>query len=422
MSDAPLRPRRTATTPVIARHGRLRRPRAARTLLVGTAMTLAVLLVSGVSVVAIAAWDLDRSVQANTVDISDGTEQTTVGVGALDGGFNVLLAGSDTRQGQGDGYGTTDGALNDVNTVLHVSADHSQATVVSLPRDMVVPIPACERADGSGTAPAMSAQPLNTALSDGGLPCVAKTVAQFTGLDIPYAALIEFNGVIEMSNAVGGVPVCLANPLKDKRTDLDLPAGESTLQGRTALQFLRTRHAVGDGSDLARISNQQVFLSSLVRTMKQSSTLSDPTRVYGLAKAAVDNMQRSTSLDYQTMASMALALKDIPLEQVRFLQYPGTTSGTGVYAGKVQPLKADGDQLMQLLKADAPFEVKAGNTGLGAVAEEPSGSTPAPSADAPAAGAPAEGGSSPAPSSSTVLPEAITGTDAGTVTCSKGFE
>lgn len=418
MSDAPLRPRRAATAPAIARHGRLRRPSAARAVLRGVAMGLAVVVVSGLSVVGIAAWDLDRSVQANTVDISDGTAQTTVGIGALDGGFNVLLAGSDTRQGQGDGYGKTDGALNDVNMVLHVSADHSQATVISLPRDMVVPIPACERSDGSGTAPAMSAQPLNTALSDGGLPCVAKTVAQFTGLDIPYAALIEFNGVIEMSNAVGGVPVCLASPLKDKRTDLDLPAGVTPLQGKQALQFLRTRHAVGDGSDLARISNQQVFLSALVRTMKQSSTLSDPTRVYGLAKAAVDNMQRSTSLDYQTMASMALALKDIPLDQVRFLQYPGTTNGAGVYAGKVQPLKTDGDQLMQLLKADAPFEVKAGNTGLGAVAEKPSqpAATPAPSASSGATG-----GSAPAASSPTVLPEAVTGTDAGTVTCSKAF-
>jgi hypothetical protein len=128
-------------------------------------------------------------------------------------------------------------------------------------------------------------------------------------------------------------------------------------------------------------------------------------------------MQRSTSLDYQTMASMALALKDIPLDQVRFLQYPGTTAGTGVYSGKVQPLKTDGDQLMQLLTTDAPFEVKAGNTGLGAVAEQPAASTPTPSASAPAAG----GGSQPATSAPTVLPEAITGTDAGTVTCSKAF-
>ncbi|MBF4617805.1 LCP family protein [Clavibacter sp. VKM Ac-2873] len=416
MSDAPLRPRRTATTPVIARHGRLGRPSAARTIVKGIAMGVAVLLVSGLSVVTIAAWDLNRSVQANTVDISDGTEQTTVGVGALDGGFNVLVAGSDTRQGQGDGYGKTDGALNDVNMVLHVSADHTQATVVSLPRDMVVPIPSCARSDGSGTAPAQSAAPLNTALSDGGLPCVAKTVAQFTGLDIPYAALIEFNGVIGMSNAVGGVPVCLTSPLKDKRTDLDLPAGENVLQGKEALQFLRTRHVLGDGSDLARISNQQSFLSSLVRTMKQSSTLSDPTRVYGIAKAAVDNMQRSTSLDYQTMASMALALKDIPLDQVHFVQYPGTTAGTGVYAGKVQPLKTDGDQLMELLKADTPFQVKAGNTGLGAVDEQPAASSPTPSPSASAAG------SAPATSGPTVLPEAITGTDAGTVTCTKAFK
>jgi LCP family protein required for cell wall assembly len=418
VSHAPLRDRHTAPAPVIARHGRLRRPSAVRALLTGAVMALAVLVVSASSVVVIAAWDLDRAAQANTVDIGDGSDPAPVGVGALDGGFDVLLVGSDTRQGQGDGYGRTDGALNDVDMVLHVSADHTRATVVSLPRDMVVPIPACARSDGSGTAPAVSAAPLNSALSDGGLPCVAKTVAQFTGLDIPYAALIEFDGVIEMSNAVGGVPVCVASRIVDRRTDLDLTAGPHTLQGKEALQFLRTRHGVGDGSDLGRISNQQVFLSALVRTMKQSSTLADPTRVYGLAKAAVDSMQRSTSLDYQTMASMALALKDIPLDQVRFLQYPGTTAGTGVYAGKVQPLKADGDRLMELLRTDAPFEVQAGNTGLGAVAQQPSASTPtpAPSASAPAPG----GGSEPAPSAPTVLPSAITGTDAGTVTCSKG--
>ena len=122
-------------------------------------------------------------------------------------------------------------------------------------------------------------------------------------------------------------------------TGINLPeAGTYNLQGWSALAFLRSRHGVGDGSDLTRISSQQVYLSSLVRTLKSSDTLSDYKKLYNLADAAITNMQLSNSLaDVPTMVSIALALKDIPLERVQFVQYPGGTGGTGVYAGKVQP-------------------------------------------------------------------------------------
>lgn len=211
-----------------------------------------------------------------------------------------------------------------------------------------------------------STEPINTALYYGGLPCVVLTVEELTGLDIQFAGLITFYGVINMADAVGGVPVCVTGPISDD--GIVLPeAGTYTLSGGQALGFLRTRASVGDGSDLTRISSQQVYLSSLVRTLQSSATLSDPKKVYNLANAALSNMTLSSSLaSAPTMVSMALALKNIPIERVTFVQYPGTTGNTeGIYAGKVKPNTVLGDQLMQYVLADQPFALDSAGDGEG---------------------------------------------------------
>src|SRR5690554_6386322 len=113
------------------------------------------------------------------------------------------------------------------------------------------------------------------------------TVEVLTGLDIHCVGMITFGGVVRMSNAIGGVPVCVNGPVIDKYSCINLPAaGTYELSGKTALAFLRSRKGVGDGSDLTRISSQQVYLSSLVRTLKSSETLGDAAKLYGLAQAA----------------------------------------------------------------------------------------------------------------------------------------
>ncbi|WFR66930.1 LCP family protein [Curtobacterium flaccumfaciens] len=237
---------------------------------------------------------------------------------------------------------------------------------MSIPRDLITPIPGCQKPDGSGTTPAMAAQPINSAWGEGGLNCVVQTVQGLTGLDVQYSAAVSFKGVIEMSNAIGGVPVCVAQPIHDRYTGLDLPQGTSTLQGDQALAFLRSRHGVGDGSDLGRISSQQVFLSSLLRTVKSNDTLTSPATLYKLARAAASNMQLSQSLnDIGTMVQMGRALQDLPLAQVNFVQYPGTTGGTGVYSGKVQPSTELATQLFAKIKADQSFSLGADSTGIG---------------------------------------------------------
>ncbi|MBK4348953.1 LCP family protein [Lacisediminihabitans changchengi] len=409
MSDLPPRGR-AAALPVLVRHGRLPKANLAVTIVKILAAALAVVLVSGASVAAITLGQFQG--QIKKVHLVGETQGPPPSLGAFDGGFNILIVGSDTREGQGAQFGKDDSTLNDVTMLVHVSEDQTNAVAVSIPRDMVVPIPSCPRADGKGSYSAMSAMPINNTLAYGGLPCTVLTVQKLTGLNIPFAALITFQGVIQMSDAVGGVPVCVNGPLQDPYTGIDLPkAGTYTLQGGDALAFLRSRHGVGDGSDLGRISSQQVYLSSLVRTVKSNSTLTDFGKLYAIAQAATKNMTLSDSLsNVNTMVSMALVLKGIPLDHITFVQYPSTTGVGGIYSGKVAPLTGPATALFAKIADDKPFTLDSG-TGRGSVTDPTAPTAPAtPSAAATATATP--------PDSAAPL-SGVLGQTAADYTCSK---
>lgn len=348
------------------------------------ALTVALVtaLVSASSVAAIVIVKIQSQIQ--TVELTDGEGKLSLpAIGELKGGFNVLIVGSDTRTGQqqGHGYGTEKSTLNDVNILVHISADHQRATAISIPRDMVVQIPSCPDPDGSGASGAMSAQPINVALYYGGLGCVVLTVEKLTGLDINYAGLITFDGVAKMSDAIGGVEVCVDGPILDPDTGLRFDAaGKYTIQGYQALAFLRSRHGVGDGSDLGRISSQQHYLSSMVRKVQDEGVLLDPSKVYGIAQVAATSMTLSSSMSsIDSLVSIALVLKDIPRENIVFVQYPGTTGVGGVYSGKVAPLTALADKLINLVKNDLPFQLDGDATGVGSTV---TGDAPDPNATA----------------------------------------
>ena len=357
----------------MARHGRLTKRSSWSFVLQLVGIATAVVLVAGVSIGGVIAYGFASQVNGNAVDIHSGQAVAAPpGVGAYPGGFNVLLVGSDTGQGQGDlGIGRS-GTLNDVNILVHVSADHSWATAISFPRDMVLPHPRCSK---GGSSPGLA---LNTALSYGGLPCVVTVVEGFTGLPIQFAGLITFTGVIGVSDAIGGVDVCVDGDFHDSFTNLVLPSGTSTLSGYDALMFLRSRHGVGDGSDLSRISSQQVYLSSMIRKLSSAGTLDNPVTVYKIASAALSNMQLSTSLDSVTaMISIAQAVKSIDPAKIALVQYPGSTGGSGIFAGKVQPNRALGNQLIALVKADEPFTLGTSGDNRGSIVS--AAPTPAPS-------------------------------------------
>lgn len=353
------------------RHAALKPRRPWGTLLRIVGLSLAVVMTSTAAIAGIVTWKITSSIDSVSLAGDEGTEEEIKlsGVGAMKGAFNVLIVGSDTRKGQRDIFGgeAAGATLNDVNIIVHVSEDHTRATAVSIPRDLVVPIPSCPREDGSGFNSGMSAQPINVALSYGGLACAVLTAEKLTGLKIKYAGLITFGGVAALANAVGGVPVCIDAPIHDQYTGLDLPKkGTYNLTGWRALQFLRSRHGVGDGSDLGRISSQQVYLSSLVRKIQDEGVLLDPAKVYGLASVAAESMTLSNSLaSLDTMVAMALVLKDIPRENIMFIQYPGTTGVGGVYAGKVAPRVELADLLFKTIRKDKPFRLAKDATGVG---------------------------------------------------------
>ena len=369
------------TTPqTVARHGRLK-GHTLSTVLKVVGAALVVVLVSGASVAAITFWRLNSQLQDQSI-VLPGDEDAPPGIGAYEGGFNILIVGSDTRVGQGGIGGSeddVDGELNDVNILLHVSADQTNAVAVSFPRDLVVDIPEC--VDEDGETKVVSTESINTSLYYGGLACAVKTVGELTGLEIQFAGMITFVGVVNMADAIGGVDVCVTGPMIDDETGLNLPeAGTYPLSGRQALDFLRSRIAVGDGSDLTRISSQQVYLSALVRKLKSAETLSDPGKLLGLANVAASSMELSSRLaSVDTMVSIALALKDIPLERVMFVTYPSTTGGEGVYAGKVEPNFERAGELFDLIRADQPFTLSQVGDDRGSTAN-PNAPAPEPSA------------------------------------------
>ncbi|WP_175414060.1 LCP family protein [Agrococcus sp. SGAir0287] len=363
------------------RHGRLPRRHPVRRIVGIVALGLTVVLVATVGVVGISFLQLQGDVE--TVDLAGDPPPAFA---EQQGAFNILLVGSDSREGQGsvdDGY--TGGALNDVTMVLHVSEDHQRATVVSFPRDLLIDFPACPNPDGGDDIPPARTQQLNTALGRGGLACVAEVVESISGLEIPYAALIGFDGVVNMSSAVGGVPVCFAGDIDDPYTGFSITEGTHDIEGQQALAFLRMRHGVGDGSDLARISSQQVFLSSLIRKLQSDAVLTDLGRLYQIAQVATSSMTMSSSLnDVGTMVAMARVLADIPLDTMQFIQYPSASNGTG----RVVPT-AVADEVMALIAADQPVTLDPNATGQGAEATQDPTATTDPGATDPAATDPA---------------------------------
>lgn len=414
-----------SASPSSVRHGRLRRRRAQTVIARTLVFALAIVAVSAGAVGAFAVGDTLHSAQA-AVHLTDaqGHAISVPTVGAASGAVNILLAGTDTRTGQGGQFdtstelaGSSGAGNNDVTMVLHLSADHKHATVISIPRDLMVPVPSCPTSNGK-TSPQLSAQ-FNTTLSLGGLSCVVLTAEQLTGLTIPYAAEISFDGVIAMSNAVGGVPVCLATSVTDPYVGLNLTAGEHTLVGADALAFVRSRHGVGDGSDLGRISDQQLFLSSLLRTATSAGVLSNPITLYSLAKAAVSNIQLSDTMDSpMTLVSIAMAIKSVPLSQFVFIQYPSMTDPSN--NNRVVPDPSAVLVLQQALANDTPITLT-GGTGVATETTAPTASATSGAtaqASAPAAVTPTPS----ATSTAVALPSSVTGQTAAQQTCAKGFE
>ncbi|MCT9108510.1 LCP family protein [Streptomyces mirabilis] len=247
-----------------------------------------------------------------------------------DEAFNILIIGTDKRTGAGnEGYGDAGSVGHaDTNILLHVSKDRTNATALSIPRDLIVDVPDCPTKQSDGTTkvvPGTQNVRFNTSLGqDGRDPgCTMRTVKAVTGISVDHFMMADFNAVKTLTTAVQGVEVCLAKNVNDPDSHLKLSAGKHTIQGEQALAFVRTRHSFGNQGDLDRIKVQQQFLSSLMRKMSSSDTLTSPTKLISLAEAATKALTVDTGIGkVSTLKDVALELKKVPPKNISFLTVP----------------------------------------------------------------------------------------------------
>lgn len=409
-------PRRRRT---VAQHARLSSPNPFGQLAKLLAVAAVVGAVAVIGVVSYTAYDLTADFVEEAV-VVENQPAVPPDLGALSGGVNMMLVGIDECEEKliallGDRCEGADagGRLNDVNILVHISEEPRKVTVVSFPRDLIFDAPACDTADG-GRFGGGTLQ-INELYTYGGLSCVITAIADMSGQQIQFGAMVTFGGVIEITNAIGGVEICLASDMRDANTGIDWQAGPRTIQGLEALQFLRTRYGVG-GSDLARVSNQQQYMSRLARKLVSEEVLSNPSTVLRLASTGLRNVTPTQSLTNPlTLVQVASAVKDVPFEDIVFVQYPTVEARSD--ANRVAPNYAAAEVLWDALRENRSIEVTGGvaiNDGT-VIAEPAPGEEPTPT-EGPAS----EPGEVDPNTGAVALPPAITGSSAAQQTCSGG--
>ncbi|KPC83417.1 transcriptional regulator [Streptomyces sp. NRRL S-4] len=285
--------------------------------------------------------------------------------------LNILLIGSDARDseanqklgGAKDTFGGT--PLADVQMLLHLSADRSNISVISMPRDTMLKMPKCtdpETGDvyEAGTVDVQT----NESLGRGGPGCTVAAWYELTGITIDHFMMIDFAGVVSMADAVGGVPVCVdanvySHTSDGKGSGLKLEKGTTSVKGEQALQWLRTRYGFEDNTDLGRTKAQHQYLNSMVRELRKGTKLTDPGKLMNLAEAATSALTVDKGLDtVKKLYDLAEELKKAPTDRITMTTMPNVY-GTGQFSGRVYPKPDEAEQVFRMIREDIPLDGKA---------------------------------------------------------------
>ncbi|CCK29628.1 hypothetical protein BN159_5249 [Streptomyces davaonensis JCM 4913] len=289
--------------------------------------------------------------------------------GASTGGFkkdqaiNILLIGTDKRTGSGnEGYGDKNSAGHaDTTILLHVSKDRSNATALSIPRDLIVDIPDCPTTQEDGSKEVIAGSTgvrFNTSLGQSGRTpsCTMRTVTELTGIKPDNFLVADFNAVKTLTSAVGGVEVCLAKDIDDPDSHLKLSKGTHTIEGEQALAFVRTRHSVGFGGDLSRIGIQQQFLGSLMRKLKSNDTLTSPTKMVKLAEAGTEALTVDSQLDsIGKLKDLGLELGKLNTKNLTFTTVPVIDNPAETVKATVVVNETTAPEVFDMIKNDVSF-------------------------------------------------------------------
>ena len=283
------------------------------------------------------------------------------------GVINILLLGSQTRDGQGPGFGHDPGTdLSDNLILVHIDADHGHATAVSIPRDMLAYRPACKARTGRGTVPAQQNAMIDAAMSLGGPACAVATVEDLTHMRMDHFIRFDFNSFRTMTKVLGGVNVCLRQPVNDPYSHLHMSAGQHLVSGNQALAFVRTRHGVGNGGDLGRIQLQQEFMSSLIQKTESQRTLYNPVKMYQIANTGTKALTVDPGLGtVNQILQMGAGLRKLSSKNITFVTLPTTQDTSN--ANRLDQQQPQDDLIWQLLRADQPWKKHLPKTPAGQV-------------------------------------------------------
>lgn len=266
------------------------------------------------------------------------------------GALNVLLVGSDSRDGDNHKYGATTvgaGERSDTMMLLHISPDRDKATIISFPRDLMVTIPTC---NGRNGPIASGMRQINSAFSDGGIACSMRTVESLTKLRLDHFVKVDFTGFKAIIDALGGIPICLPKPVNDPKAKFVLGAGKHVVKGEQALGYVRTRYTLGDGSDLSRIKRQQIFLTQVAKRVTDGGLLTDPGKLNAFLKAAVNAVMVDKELTLDEMLEVGRSVKGMSLNALKGITVPVTAYTED--KNRVQLAQPAADDLFARLRAD----------------------------------------------------------------------
>ncbi|WP_067137699.1 LCP family protein [Microtetraspora malaysiensis] len=263
--------------------------------------------------------------------------------------MNVLMVGSDQRDGANGKYGKFEGERTDTIILAHISPKRDGAMLISFPRDSLVQLPACPAKNGLPGQRAHVGM-INESFNSGGIACTWRTIEALTDIRIDHFVKVDFTGFKGMVNALGGVPVCVPEPINDKKARLTLPAGHQVLKGEQALGYVRARYSLGDGSDIGRIQRQQMFLASMAKKAMSGDTLTDPKMLFGFLDAVTKSITTDPDLTVGVMKDLAVSAEGLTAGQIRFVTTPWRYSVSN--PGRVEWVQPQANRLFKMVAAD----------------------------------------------------------------------
>ncbi|GAW48667.1 MULTISPECIES: LCP family protein [unclassified Nocardioides] len=271
--------------------------------------------------------------------------------------LNILLMGTDTRDCAGCKVdGEAGGGVSDTTILLHVAADRKSAYGISIPRDLLVDRPDCV-VDGK-TIPGASDVLWNAAFGVGGPACTVEQVESvFAPIYVDDYLTIDFGGFKDMVDAIGGVNVCIPEPLDDPTyLHVHFDRGESVhLDGTDALAYVRLRHVLA-GTDIGRMKRQQSFIAAMAHKVISADTLARPDKLYRFAGALTSSLQASPDLaSAGALVRLAGELKDVDLTHIKFVTMPNFLYLEGTAGYPHVGLLPAHKKLVELVNDDRPL-------------------------------------------------------------------